>query len=152
MLSLLWRIPVSSRVAPWLLGIFVLPAIALPAKPQSQPAETRVSAPRVIPALKPLVPIQLSAADKSSGTTELGVDDRIWGSAQQRGDRTVLLAAVNHSLRYLQTAKAAQDYRSYSVPGITRDRVQRSLRRFRQLLLTARSATELQAAVEREFM
>jgi membrane-bound lytic murein transglycosylase A len=38
------------------------------------------------------------------------------------------------------------------VPGITRDRVRRSLVRFRQLVVSSRSPAELQAAVNREFI
>jgi membrane-bound lytic murein transglycosylase A len=63
----------------------------------------------------------------------------------------VLLAAIDHSLRYLSTEKAAQDYRRLALPGITRDRVRRSLQRFRQLVVQSQSVEALQAAVEREF-
>lgn len=79
-------------------------------------------------------------------------DAQILGTSAQRGDRKVLLAAVDNSLRYLRTAQAADDYRRNTIPGITRDRVRRSLERFRQLLLRAKSAETLQAAIEREFV
>ncbi|MBD2000146.1 murein transglycosylase A [Leptolyngbya sp. FACHB-541] len=65
--------------------------------------------------------------------------------------RQTLLAAIAHSLHYLQTPAAAEDYRQHPVPGITRDRVQRSLERFRQLVLAHPDPTQLQIAVLREF-
>ena len=67
-------------------------------------------------------------------------------------DRRSLLMAIDHSLRYLQTERAIAAYRQSRVPGITRERVDRSLKRFRQLLLTIASANALQAAIEREFV
>lgn len=84
-------------------------------------------------------------------TQSLGFDEQIWGPLG-RGDRAALLAAIDHSLRYLKTPAATERYRQYPVPGITRDRVQRSLERFRQLLHQAKSPAELQAAVKREFV
>ena len=62
------------------------------------------------------------------------------------------MKSIDNSLRYLASPKAAQVYRKYGVPGITRDRVRRSLVRFRQLVLNSRSPAELQAAVKREFV
>lgn len=84
-------------------------------------------------------------------TQNLGFDEQIWGQLGT-GDRAALLAAIDYSLRYLKTPAAADRYRQYPVPGITRDRVQRSLERFRQLLQQAKSPAELQAAVKREFV
>lgn len=87
----------------------------------------------------------------------LGLDSRIWGEdGGGGGDRHRLLNAVDQSLAYLQTPAAAADYAEYRasdayISGITRDRVRRSLLRFRQLILASRSARELQAAVRREF-
>ncbi len=108
-------------------------SLVQPAKPtQSKPVR---SAPR-----KSLVPLQVKPS--------LPADTHLWGA---QGDRRSVLAAINQSLRYLGTSRATEDYRRYATPGISRDRVVRSLKRFRQLLTTARSATELQAAVEREF-
>ena len=78
----------------------------------------------------------------------VGFDDRLFG---QPGDRAALVRSIEYSLRYLQTPAAAQAYQNYPVPGITRDRVERSLRRFRQLVLAARTAQQLQTAVQREF-
>jgi membrane-bound lytic murein transglycosylase A len=70
----------------------------------------------------------------------------------QPNDKTALLKALEHSLRYLNTSKAAADYRKLAISGIPRERVRRSLVRFRQLVNKARSPLELQQAVEREFV
>lgn len=146
------RIPVSRQVAFWLIGITVLTIGPLSAIPQSSPTSTGVTSPT--PGTKPLVPV--SVANRMGGSLQdaFGMDDRLWESVQRQGgsQRSTLLTAINYSLRYLQTAKAAQDYRVSAKAGITRDRVRRSLERFRQLLLISRSAAELQAAVKREFV
>lgn len=81
----------------------------------------------------------------------LGVDAQILGEQGFKRDRPALLAAIDHSLRYLQTARAASDYRRLAIKGISRDRVRRSLTRFRQLVVSSKSASQLQSAVEREF-
>lgn len=88
-----------------------------------------------------VVPADLLPADRlpTDGWVQLG------------SDRPALLTAIQHSLAYLDTAAAAEDYANYAVEGITRDRVRRSLERFRELLLASQSATELQQAVLQEF-
>ena len=88
--------------------------------------------------------------------TELEPDSYLWGEsgiqgATQAGDRQALLAAVDHSLRYLQTEAAVVAYRKYVPSAFSRERVQQSLERFRQLLLTAQTPEALQLAVLREF-
>ncbi|MCH9056741.1 murein transglycosylase A [Synechococcus sp. PCC 6716] len=95
---------------------------------------------------------------RSSSTLpqSVGLDTALW----QQGDRPRLIQAIDHSLRYLQTPKAKQDYAAYTAagqPGASlganlRQRVIRSLQRFRHLVQTSRSAAELQAAVKREFV
>jgi membrane-bound lytic murein transglycosylase A len=80
------------------------------------------------------------------------VDEQILGHFGQPGDKQALLTAIDYSLRYLQTDAAATTYQGYPVAGINRDRVFRSLLRFRQLLLSSGSAAELEAAVKREFV
>ncbi|MCY7322131.1 MAG: murein transglycosylase A [Phormidesmis sp. CAN_BIN36] len=77
------------------------------------------------------------------------LDEQLWENSD---DRKALLNAIDHSLRYLQTAQAVRAYQKYPVKGITRDRVDRSLRRFRQLILSSHSAQQLQTAVQREFV
>ncbi|WP_375510691.1 murein transglycosylase A [uncultured Nostoc sp.] len=67
-------------------------------------------------------------------------------------DKKALLSAIARSLQYLQTTNAAAAYQNYQVAEITRDRVIKSLKRFRELLLTTNSATELHQATLREFV
>jgi membrane-bound lytic murein transglycosylase A len=138
---------VSRKLALWLVCALISAtggwaAIAqTPPIIQKSPPQPNVS-PK--PRVKPIVPVKALA--------QPGLDDQIWGSAGQPGDRQALIAAIDHSLRYLQTGQAAAAYRRYPVPGVTLWRVRRSLHRFRQLVLSAKSAQELQAAVEREFI
>ncbi|MBG1258312.1 murein transglycosylase [Nostoc sp. BAE] len=77
------------------------------------------------------------------------LDELLYGEIP---DKKPLLSAIARSLQYLQTANAAAAYQNYQVAGITRDRVIKSLKRFRELLLTTNSATELHQAIEREFV
>ena len=79
-------------------------------------------------------------------------DEQIWGSPGNPGDKWSLIRAVSHSLNYLKTPSAREDYANYPIPGITRDRVQRSLTRFKTLLKTAPNPEALQTALEREFI
>ncbi|MFB2938263.1 murein transglycosylase A [Aerosakkonemataceae cyanobacterium BLCC-F154] len=82
----------------------------------------------------------------------MGVDERIWGENQGGGDRIELLKAIDNSLRYLASSQAITDYQNYPISGITRDRVIRSLTRFRQLVRTSRNGAELWEAVQKEFV
>jgi membrane-bound lytic murein transglycosylase A len=106
----------------------------------------------VAPAIVLATPSPLKPVALEQLPTQLGWDDQIWGKPNFKGDRQQLIAAVDHSLRYLSTAKSVEAYRSYPVSGITHDRVRRSLIRFRQLLVVCRSMAELQTAVRREFV
>lgn len=82
----------------------------------------------------------------------LTLDAQLWGSASGKpGDKKAMLKALDDSLKYLQTDKAARDYQDYAVPGITRDRVRRSVRRFRQLVVQSPSPEALAKSVEQEF-
>ncbi|RCJ34164.1 murein transglycosylase [Nostoc minutum NIES-26] len=74
------------------------------------------------------------------------------GKNNQLPDKKALLTAIDRSLRYLQTSNAVAAYQRYQLVGITRDRVFNSLKRFRELLLKTNSATELQKAIQREFV
>lgn len=98
----------------------------------------------------PLHPVNLEGSQVTLDS--LGLDEQLWGSASKPGDRQALLKSIDYSLRYLASPAAAQAYQRYLVPGITRDRVRRSLVRFRQLLVSSHSPAELQAAVNREFV
>jgi membrane-bound lytic murein transglycosylase A len=79
---------------------------------------------------------------------DFGIDDRLF---DKPGDRADFVSALNQSLRYLRTPQAQKHYRDYAVPGFTHWRVERSLERFRQLVLRSRSAEQLRAAVRQEF-
>ncbi len=99
------------------------------------------SSPRPV---QPVSPLQAARAIP----IDLGLDEPLDGAV----DRQALITAIDHSLRYLQTSAAATAYQRYPVQGVTRDRIVRSLRRFRQLLVNPKSAQQLQAAVQREFV
>jgi membrane-bound lytic murein transglycosylase A len=94
-----------------------------------------------------LKPIEQYQFDKS-----LGLDEQLWGNPGKPGDWRAMLRAIDHSLRYLDTPSAVKAYQNYSVPGITRDRVRRSLLRFRELLVKSPTSAQLQASVQREFI
>ncbi|MDX2231803.1 MAG: murein transglycosylase A [Leptolyngbyaceae cyanobacterium bins.349] len=82
----------------------------------------------------------------------VGLDNQLFRDRQQPGDKRALLTAIDYSLRYLGTDRASKDYEKLAHLGISRDRVRRSLQRFRTLLVRSRSAQELQTAVSREFV
>ena len=100
----------------------------------------------------PLYPISVLNGGVEDVQASLGYDGRIWGEGGKSGDWRLLLQAIDHSLSYLETPEAVEAYQNYAVAEITRDRVRRSLWRFRQLILTMRSPEELQTAVQREFV
>jgi len=81
----------------------------------------------------------------------LGLDAQIWGENGQPGDWRAMLASIDNSLRYLKSPAAAKAYRRYSGSGITRDRMIRSLVRFRELVVSSPTPAALQAAIRREF-
>ncbi|HLP88589.1 MAG TPA: murein transglycosylase A [Nostocaceae cyanobacterium] len=81
----------------------------------------------------------------------LGWDEQIWGNKSQKGDKQALLASIDNSLRYLQTNTARKLYQNYPIKEITLDRIHRSLKRFRQLVVNSKSPIQLQYAVHREF-
>lgn len=83
---------------------------------------------------------------KSVSTAPVAIDDQLLR------DRKSMIRAIDHSLKYLETPKAIQAYAKYPVKTVTRDRVIRSLKRFRQLLTTARSEQALSNAIQREFV
>ncbi|NEQ24591.1 MAG: murein transglycosylase, partial [Microcoleus sp. SIO2G3] len=108
-----------------------------------------------------LTNLPLSARSQASPVLQLATpaiapDEQL----AQQANYQALTQAIEHSLAYLNTAEAQADYQQLAIPGITRDRVERSLVRFRQLLQTNRSRnapgtispTDLQAAVDREFV
>jgi membrane-bound lytic murein transglycosylase A len=83
---------------------------------------------------------------------EFGQDEQIWRSPDgKKGDLTNLLRSLDHSLRYLQTDAAAKAYGKYAVSGFTRERVMRSVQRFRTLVRIAKTPEALAKAVQQEF-
>lgn len=104
------------------------------------------------PPWNPLLPIRDLAFTVCCQSKRWGYDEQLWGLNGQPGDKQALLASIDYSLSYLVSADAATAYQRYSVPGITRERIIRSLQRFRQLVQYSRSSAELQAAVQREFV
>ena len=104
-----------------------------------------------LPALS--APLRLVNQDQIDvAAPSLGLDDQLWGSGGEQGDKLKLIASIDNSITYLQTPKAAQVYRNYSVPAITRDRVLRSLVRFRELVLSSDSPAQLRESVKQEFV
>jgi membrane-bound lytic murein transglycosylase A len=101
--------------------------------------------------LPPLLPVN-DSTNCLSGNQCLGLDAQIWGENGKPGDWRALLTAIDNSLRYLKTDRAIEVYRNYPIKEITLDRVQRSLVRFRQLVVSSKSPADLQAAVNREFV
>ncbi len=80
------------------------------------------------------------------------LDEQLWGDLSRPGDRYALLKAIDHSLIYLNSPKAVKAYGRYSRSDFNLERVRRSLIRFRELLVTANSAVELQEKVKSEFV
>ncbi|MEG4420025.1 murein transglycosylase A [Microcoleus sp. LAD1_D5] len=101
-----------------------------------------------VPSLQPISINQLQAGESD----DLAFDAQIWGEKGKPGDRELLLKSIDHSLRYLNTSAAATAYSRYPVAGVTRDRVRRSLDRFRQLVVSSTTPAQLQESVKREFV
>lgn len=72
--------------------------------------------------------------------------------AWNENQRQALQKAIDHSLYYLSTPKAAQTYLQYGNSDFNLERVRRSLVRFQELLLTTDSPTSLSQAVKQEFV
>jgi membrane-bound lytic murein transglycosylase A len=129
------------------LGIAVVnplwPVVAQVIIPQAVPVPVPIT-PEVVPPLQPISP-----ASACNSQNCLGWDEQLWG---RNGDYQALLTSIDNSLRYLETNKAIVVYQTYPVPEITLDRVRQSLVRFRQLVMSSKSAAELQASVHREFV
>jgi membrane-bound lytic murein transglycosylase A len=98
----------------------------------------------------PLVPISMSPFMCCQGKSACQ-DGQLWGEYGIPGDKQALLNSISQSLKYLQSEAAVNAYKDYRVQSITRDRVIRSLQRFRQLVMAAKNPRELQQAVEKEF-
>jgi membrane-bound lytic murein transglycosylase A len=146
LLSVVAQVPTFPRTLPPLPtpGSQGLPPIQLP--PQQLP-------PTPLPVPEPIQPLKLVKLDLNCKPAHgcLGWDEQLFWSKGKRGDRQALLQSIDNSLRYLNTPKAATVYQNYPLEGITLERVRRSLVRFRQLVVSAKSPAQLQTAVKREF-
>ncbi len=100
----------------------------------------------VLPLQLPLQKIELVTPESA-----LGLDNQLFGQVQIPADRQALLQAIDYSLRYLSSPEAEAAYAQYPIQVFSRDRVRRSLVRFRQLLRSSRSPEALRSAVLREF-
>jgi membrane-bound lytic murein transglycosylase A len=121
--------------------------LPLPTAPDLPPIPIPI-APELTPPLKPIT----IESDCTLRPTCLGWDEQIWSQRGKTGDRKALLASIDNSLLYLTKGDAIAAYQNYPVREITLDRVRRSLLRFRQLVVSSKSAAQLQAAVSREFV
>ncbi|MCC3513905.1 MAG: MltA domain-containing protein, partial [Microcoleus sp. PH2017_17_BER_D_A] len=101
-----------------------------------------------IPALQQISVSQLQPSELES----IAFDAQIWGENGKPGDKQLLLKSIDYSLGYLNSQAAASAYSRYRVSGITRDRVRRSLDRFRELVVSSTTPTQLQESVKREFV
>ncbi|MBE9212204.1 MltA domain-containing protein [Plectonema cf. radiosum LEGE 06105] len=127
--------PVQCQLKRWQLPVF-------------SPVKLDKSTPTTVP---PLIPIKKAPFPCCEGDTSC-FDEQIWGENGQSLDKKVLLSSLDNSLRYLKTSAAENAYQKYSIAGISRERVIKSLIRFRQLLLESKSAAELNQAVVKEFV
>ncbi|MEO1208759.1 MAG: MltA domain-containing protein [Cyanobacteria bacterium J06638_20] len=96
-----------------------------------------------------LQPLEFTEVRSRQERYSLLRDNRLWQ------DRAAMLQAIDYSLEYLATPAAEEDYAEYATTHegtvFSRDRVRRSLLRFRELVQTAASLEALQAAVLNEF-
>jgi membrane-bound lytic murein transglycosylase A len=125
-----------------------LPQLPVPDSPVMTPPQLPPSLPPVVqPALQEI------AIDPSCKPARgcIGWDEQIFWARGKKGDRVSLLKSIDYSLRFLETEKAIASYQNYPVPGITRERVRKSLQRFRELVVSSKSVDQLQTAVRKEF-
>ena len=102
-------------------------------------------------AFEPLPLTRLVCQEARQAEALIELDDRLLTEAIASEEREALLAAIDNSLAYLETPGSVTAYENYPVSGVTHDRVQRSLLRFRELLLSSNSPEELQAAIADDF-
>ncbi|NES99077.1 MAG: murein transglycosylase [Sphaerospermopsis sp. SIO1G2] len=113
------------------------------------PEDIKVESSQKLPPLVKRQPVGCCDNDNSC------LDHRIYGSGIENiADKKELIKSIDQSLRYLRTRRANSAYRRYryKYTGITKNRVHRSLKRFRELVLSTNSPQELQAAIEKEFV
>ncbi len=128
-------------------GLALASTSNLPLSVSSLPENTAKENIANAPATAPPKADETCCAAPENGET-VGLDDQLWGKP---GDRKELLASIDNSIRYIQTPAAVKSYKEYPVPGVSRERVSRSLTRFRQLVTSSKSPEQLRDAVKKEF-
>jgi membrane-bound lytic murein transglycosylase A len=118
---------------------------------QQQVTQNGKTSPKLESQKTPSLP-PLSLAELSSKEDNYFLDNQIWGESGKKADKENLLKAIDYSLGYLKTKDAEAAYQNYIIPEITRERVEKSLTRFRELVVSSKDAKELQAAVNKEFV
>lgn len=116
-------------------------AQATPSPVPSQPIAKPIATPspaRPVPALQRL----------KTAPEDLGLDALIF---QSTTERKALVRSIDRSLSYLSSDAAERAYRRYPIQGVTIDRVQRSLKRFRTLVQSAKTPEALRQQVQSEF-
>ncbi|AKG20913.1 murein transglycosylase A [Calothrix sp. 336/3] len=131
------------------ISLYCLPLLACnqpqQISPNNQtPTATETSVNPATPSAKPLSLQTSLPQDKN-----YFLDNQIWGNP---GDKQNLIQAIDHSLNYLKTSEAKTAYQNYIIPEITKERVEKSLKRFRELVITSQNPQELQANVNKEFV
>jgi membrane-bound lytic murein transglycosylase A len=102
------------------------------------------------PVLAQTIPLQ-KKTDIPNPMTEL-VDSQLWKfPSGQRGDYKEMLRSIDHSLDYMNKPSSLEAYKSSKIPGFTHYRVTRSLKRFRELVRTAKNPEDLAQKVHQEF-
>lgn len=140
------KYPVQSKLGKLIFTIYIcyLPLLACHQQPVSQVNPTSSPAKsQVTPTPVPLLLQSSFPQDKN-----YFLDNQIW---DQPGDKQNLLKAIDYSLSYLQTETAKTAYQNYIIPEISQLRVEKSLKRFRELVVNSTNPQELQTAVNQEF-
>jgi membrane-bound lytic murein transglycosylase A len=144
--------PIASLIGLPLVGGLFLAVTPPPIQPPIQSAPLPTVKPAVQPTIEPTVkpaklPPKAPPPLAKTNPPQVGLDSQLFES----GNRAALIQAIDHSLSYLQTPKAQKAYQNYPVAGVTRSRVERSLRRFRTLVKGAKTPEALSSDVQKEF-
>jgi len=136
----------SNKLAKLILTTYLCCLPLLACDNQQQISEENLTSPSAEPQTSSTIaPLSLQTPAEDD---KYFLDNQIWGEA---GDKQNLLKAIDYSLSYLQTSEAKTAYQKYIVPEITQERVEKSLKRFRELVVNSQNTEELQAAVNKEF-
>jgi membrane-bound lytic murein transglycosylase A len=99
---------------------------------------------------QPAQPLSLQSSPPKDDNYFL--DNQIWGESGGKADKENLLKAIDNSLSYLKTKEAGTAYQNYLISEFTQERVEKSLKRFRELIVNSKNASDLQAAINKEFV